>query len=252
MRKLFLTGCLLLFVSSEAPAQNVKLEISTSMSPPTWALLERELLRANTAACEEFFAKYFDERGFLLCVERWGGDDGPDDAIENCNDWPLLHALGAPDVVVQMYKQAWEGHLRQFTLAKTTDVPFAKDGMYYKEFPVMFDWLHNGEGLTVFNLQGLSDPNDLAFQQRVRRFAGFYMNEDPGAPNYDPRHKIIRSMFNGSRGPVLRKATALDWAGDPIEIKTASGSVTARKATSRCWLTSKTTTTSSATCRRTC
>jgi hypothetical protein len=24
-------------------------------------------------------------------------------------------------------------------------------------------------------------------------------------------------MFNGSRGPMLRKATALDWAGDPIE-----------------------------------
>ena len=23
----------------------------------------------------------FDERGYLLCVERWGGDDGPDDAI---------------------------------------------------------------------------------------------------------------------------------------------------------------------------
>jgi hypothetical protein len=45
------------------------------------------------------------------------------------------------------------------------------------------------------------------------------MNEDPGAPNYDPEHKIIRSMFNGSRGPLLRKATALDWAGDPIEIK---------------------------------
>jgi hypothetical protein len=25
-------------------------------------------------------------------------------------------------------------------------------------------------------------------------------------------------MFNGSRGPLLRKATALDWAGDPIEV----------------------------------
>jgi len=193
--------------------------ITTPMSPPGWALLEREVLKANTAACEEFFAQYFDERGFLLCVERWGGDDGPDDAIENCNDWPVLHALGAPDRVLQMYKRAWEGHLRQFTLAKTTEVPFARDGMYYKEFPVMFDWLHNGEGLTVFNLQGLSDPDDRAFQQRVRRFAGFYLNEDPGAPNYDPRHKIIRSMFNGSRGPLLRKATALDWAGDPIEVK---------------------------------
>ena len=217
--KLFMLGLIVALCGRTAFAQPGTLHVGSPMSPPTWALLERELLRSNTDACEEFFAKYFDERGFLLCVERWGGDDGPDDAIENCNDWPILHALGAPDVVLQMYKQAWEGHLRQFTLAKTTEVPFARDGMYYKEFPVTFDWLHNGEGLTVFNLQGLSDPLDRDFQKRVRRFAGFYMNEDPGAPNYDPRHKIIRSMFNGSRGPLLRKATALDWAGDPIEVK---------------------------------
>jgi hypothetical protein len=26
-------------------------------------------------------------------------------------------------------------------------------------------------------------------------------------------------MFNGSRGPLLRQATALDWAGDPIEVE---------------------------------
>ena len=39
-----------------------------------------------------------------------------------------LHALGAPNVVLEMYKKAWEGHLRQYTLAKTTDVPFARDG----------------------------------------------------------------------------------------------------------------------------
>jgi hypothetical protein len=193
--------------------------IDTPLAPPNWALLERELLRANVTACDEFFAKYFDDRGYLLCVERWGGDDGPDDAMENCNDWPLLHALGADDRILAMYKKAWEGHLRQYTLAKTTEVPFARDGMYYKEFPVTFDWLHNGEGLTVFNLQGLSDPNDRAFGQRVRRFAGFYLNEDPGALNYDPQHKIIRSLFNGSRGPLLRKATGLDWAGDPIEVK---------------------------------
>jgi hypothetical protein len=194
------------------------IRIDAPMSPPAWALLERALLEANTAACREFYDKYFDDRGWLLCIERWGGDDGPDDAIENCTDWPILHALGASDEILQLYKKAWEGHLRQYTLAKTTQVPFARDGMYYKEFPVMFDWLHNGEGLAVFNLQGLSDPYDKKFQARVRRYAGFYMNEDPDAPNYDPHHKIIRSMFNGSRGPLLRKATALDWAGDPIEI----------------------------------
>ena len=77
-------------------AQNV-VTVTRPMSPPAWALLERELLRANAAACREYFGRYFDERGFLLCVERWGGDDGPDDAIENCNDWPILHALGAHD-----------------------------------------------------------------------------------------------------------------------------------------------------------
>lgn len=202
-----------------ARAGDPAIAIESPMSPPAWALLERELLRQNAAACREFFAKYFDERGWLLCVERWGGDDGPDDAIENLLDWPIVHALGGSDDVLRMYKHAWEGHLRQYTLAKTVDVPFARDGMYYKEFPVMMDWLHNGEGLVVFNLQGLSDPNDARFRDRVQRFAGFYLNKDPGAQNYDPRHKIIRSMFNGSRGPLMRKATGLDWAGDPIEIE---------------------------------
>jgi hypothetical protein len=196
-----------------------RIAVQTPMAPPAWAVLERELLRENAAACQAFFDKYFDKRGYLQCVERWGGDDGPDDAIENLSDWPILHALGASDSVLEMYKKGWEGHLRQYTQAKTRQVPFARNGMYYKEFPVMFDWLHNGEGLTVFDLQGLSDPNDKTFQSRVRRFAGFYLDEDPEAQNYDPRYKIIRSMFNGSRGPLLRKATALDWAGDPIQVE---------------------------------
>ena len=207
-----------LALAPKARSEGVTVRVATPSPPPEWALLERELLRANDAACAEFFARYFDGRGYLLCVERWGGDDGPDDAIESCNDWPHLHALGAPDRVLAMYRSAWEGHLRQYTAARTRDVPLARDGMYYKEFPVSFDWQHNAEGLSVFNLQGLSDPDDRAFRDRVRRFAGFYMNEDPGAPNYDPDRKIIRSLFNGSRGPLLRKATALDWAGDPVEV----------------------------------
>ncbi len=205
--------------STSTRGAEVVVSIDTPVSPPVWALLERELLDANTEACREFFAKYFDEQGFLLCVERWGGDDGPDDAIENVNDWPILHALGADDDIRRMVRKAWEGHLRQFTLAKTTEVPLARDGMYYKEFPVMFDWQHNAEGLGVFMLLGLSDAEDSRLHQRSRRFAGFYLNDDPGAPNYDPEHKIIRSLFNGSRGPLLRKATALDWAGDPIEVE---------------------------------
>jgi len=73
--------------------------------------------------------------------------------------------------------------------------------------------------MSVFNLQGLSDPEDDAFLRRVRRYAGLYMDEDPLAKNYDPEHKIIRSLFNGSGGPLLRKATALEWAGDPFDVE---------------------------------
>lgn len=193
--------------------------VDTPMSPPHWALLERELIRAQTQACKAFFEKYFDESGYLMCVPRWGGDDGPDDAAENLLNWTVLHALGAPNVILDMYKLGFEGHLRQYTEAKTVEVPCARDGMYYKEFSVMFDWFHHSEGFQALFLQGLSDPYDRTLCQRMQRFAGFYMGEDPQADNWDPEHKVIRSMFNGSRGPMLRKATGLDWAGDPIEVK---------------------------------
>ncbi len=220
MRRAISTPCLAILVcvilTRPAPAGGA-IEITTPQAPPEWALLQRELLRANAAACREYFAKYFDERGFLLCVERWGGNDGPDDAIENVNDWPLLHALGGPDDILALIHKAWEGHLRQYTAARTKDVPFARDGMYFREFPVMFDWLHNGEGLTVFNLLGLCDPQHRELGHRVRRYAELYISDKAG--NYDHKHRIIRSMFNGSRGPLLRPATAVDWAGDPIEIE---------------------------------
>jgi hypothetical protein len=206
-------------VPPPARAGAIDVRVETPLPPPAWALLERELLRASEKACREYFDRYFDDRGYLLCVERWGGDDGPDDAIECVNDWPVLHALGADDAIRRLYEKAWEGHLRQFTEARTTTVEFARQGMYFKEFPVMFDWVHNGEGLSVFAMQGLSDPHDERFRKRVQRFAGFYMNADPGAPNYDPKHRLIRSLFNGSRGPLLREAEPHEWAGDPIEVE---------------------------------
>jgi hypothetical protein len=91
--------------------------------------------------------------------------------------------------------------------------------MYYKEFSAQSDWMHHGEGLRVFNRMSLSVPNDARYVDRARRFAGFYMGEDPEAPNYDPQHKLIRSLINGSRGPMLRKATAIDWVGDPFDVR---------------------------------
>lgn len=193
--------------------------IATPMPPPSWALLERALIRQQEEAVEAFYDQYFDERGYLLCVPRWGGDDGPDDAAENFANWPELYALGASKRVYDLYRKAWDGHLLQYTEAKTTEVEFARDGMYFKEFPTMFDWMHNGEGFTAFFLEGLCNPRDKKFVDRTRRFCGFYMGDDSIADNWIPEHRVIKSMFNGSRGSMLRKATGLDWAGDPIEVE---------------------------------
>jgi len=199
-------------------AEPVSVRIVSPMAAPKWAVLERQLLAENVPACREFFQRYFDERGHLQCFVRWGANDGPDDAFENFNRWPELHALGASDEIFRLYLKGHEGLLRQYTEARTVDVPIARGGMYHKEFCVQSDWMHHGEGLQLFNRMGLSVPTDPKYQERARRFAGFYMNEDPEAQNYDPKHRIIRSMMNGSRGPMLRKATAIDWVGDPFDV----------------------------------
>jgi hypothetical protein len=193
--------------------------IDSPMTAPKWAQMERQLLADNVPAAREFFQKYFDERGYLLCFIRWGANDGPDDAFENFNHWPELHALGASDDIVRMYMKGHEGMIRQYSEAKTgKGVPAGMDGMYFKEFSALSDWQHHGEGLQLFNRMALSVPTDPKYLERVRRFAGLYMAEDPDAPNYDPKHNIIRSMMNGSKGPLLRKATSMEWVGEEFDM----------------------------------
>ena len=196
--------------------------VDAKMEAPAWAILERRVLEAAAPAMEEFYHKYYDDRGYVQCVLRWGADDGPDDAFENFAGWPEFHSLGGSDEILRLYLKGLEGMLHQYTDAKTTQVPACLGGMYYKEFSAQSDWMHHGEGLRVFNRMGLSVPDDPKYRERVRRFAGFYMDEDPEARNYDPEHKPIRSLINGSRGPMLRTATAIDWVGDPFDIQNFS------------------------------
>jgi hypothetical protein len=204
--------------TSPTAAAAPTLTIDTPMPAPEWARLERQLLAENVPACREFAQKYYDDRGYLQCFIRWGANDGPDDAFENFVGWPELHALGGSDELLQTFLKTWNGMIRQYSEAKTVDVPAGRHGMYVKEFSAQADWMHHGEGLRTFNKMGLSVPTLPIYQERARRFAGFYMAEDPTAPNYDPQRKLIRSMLNGSIGPMLRPATALDWVGDPFDV----------------------------------
>ena len=73
----------------------------------------------------------------------------------------------------------------------------ARDGMYYKEFPVSLDWFHHGEGYSSYFLYGLSDPYDANYERRFRRWAAMYDGTDAAtgvnaATNRYPR----RGMFS--------------------------------------------------------
>ncbi|MCW5979788.1 MAG: hypothetical protein KIT09_17035 [Bryobacteraceae bacterium] len=205
-----------LAVAPALMANDVTVLVNTPMKPPVWALMEQELLRANSAACERFYDKYVDARGYLLHTPRWGTLDGPDDAVETFFNWTLLHALGGNDSLLDMWRKAYDGHLLQYSEIRTVKTELARNGAYFNEFITQSDWFHTAEGLRAFFLQGLSDPEDEKLVTRMKRFAGLYMNEDPEAPNYDPVHKIIKSIWNGSTGPMMRKATVYDWVGDPV------------------------------------
>ena len=197
-------------------AADPSVTIDTPMAPPAWALLERQLLSADSKAADKFAAKYLDERGYLLHTPRWGTLDGPDDAIETFFNWTLLHALGGSDSVLRNYEKALDGHYKQYGELRTKLTKLAENGAYYKEFVTQSDWFHTGEGMRAFMFLGLSDPNNQIYRERMKRFAGMYMNEDPEAPNYDPKTKVIRSIWTGSKGPMLHKATEYDWVGDPV------------------------------------
>jgi hypothetical protein len=215
MRIRSVTALIFLAIASQ-PAWSQAVHITTPMAPPSWALLERELLRHNSAAVEQFARRFLDERGYLLHTPRWGTLDGPDDAIETFWNWTLLHALGGSDAVLDLYRKAQEGHWKQYGELRTKLTDIASNGAYSKEFVTQSDWFHTAEGMRAFFLQGLSDPNNELYRQRTRRFAAMYMGEDPEAPNYDPANKVIRSIWNGSRGPMMHKATVYDWVGDPV------------------------------------
>ena len=103
--------------------------------------------------------------GYLECVERWGGSDGPDDAMENFYNWPLVYALGGSPKTLQLFKFIWNGHIEQYTNSVIRDP--RGSAAYYKEFISAFDWEHTGEGIAPFLLLPLSDPYDLETQSSI-------------------------------------------------------------------------------------
>ncbi len=182
---------------------------------PVWALLERELFDAMHAAARAALDKYVRDDGSIL----WPPDpqgfrsiDALDDAYESFHNWPLLYLLGGDEWFLQAGRREWEAITEQFSHYPTgRGYP-----MVVKEYQPSYDWMHQGEGNYLFYMLSMADPTDEKTVERARRFAGFYLNEDPDAKNYDPEHKIIRCAHNGSKGPGF-------WNFDGKPVWTAEG-----------------------------
>ena len=164
-------------------------------SAPAWAVLERQLFRTIDEAAPVFLEKYTRPGGELIWREDYPGDGvWADDLYEAFFNWPTYCALGGSRYTGEMAVCEWNAITRQ--------VEFDY-GRAHREFVSDDDWFHNGENYVYLYALGLADPTNAQMMRRARRFAGFYLNEDPGVPNYDAERRLIRSPFSGSKGPLF-------------------------------------------------
>ncbi len=164
-------------------------------TPPVWAVLERQLIDALNQAAPVYIDKYTRTGGSLVWTEQYPGDGvWVDDLYEAFFNWPLLYALGGSEYIGEKAVDQWNAVTRQITYDY---------GRIAREFVCDDDWFHSSENYVYFYAIGLADPANAEMMRRARRFSGFYMAEDPEVPNYDPEHRIVRSPFSGSAGPMF-------------------------------------------------
>ena len=159
---------------------------------PAWAVLERQLISVMGEAVHPFLEKYTYPDGRLIWKEGiHNSRDGADDFYESFYNWPLLYLLGGGDHMLTLGQRQWDA---------TTKL-MEEMGHVYKEYEIGYDQFHQSESYIYFYLLCLADPMHHKNTDRARRFAGFFLNEDPDAQNYDPITRTLRCAHNGSKGP---------------------------------------------------
>ena len=168
--------------------------------PPSWAAQQRLLLATMSDSISPFLDRYTHDDGELIYDDAWGG--GADDFYEGYTNWPLLYLMGGKDHLVEESHRGWETVTRQLT----------RRGQAHKEYARSMDTFHQSESDVFFYHLCLADPAAGQLEMRARRFAGFYLNEDPEVRNYDPEHRILLSARLGSGGPYYTPDEARETA----------------------------------------
>ena len=196
------------------------IHIDSRMAAPRWAHARAPAARRQRAGVPRVLPEIF-RRPRLPAVRRaLGRQRRPGRCVRELQ--PVARAARArraSDDILQMYCKGHEGLLKQYTEARTTDVPIARGGHVLQGIhrPVRLD--ASRRRAAAVQPDGPVDserPEIPGARAAVRRL--LHGRGSRGA-QLRPVHKLIRSMQNGSRGPMLRKATPIDWVGDPFDVK---------------------------------
>ena len=198
--------------------------------PPAWALLQRRLITTMEEAADCFVDIYCRSDLSTYYVQD------VDDVYEIMHNWGLFYALGADGRILDYALGFWNATTRYYedsTDPETPPHPFYMSQLH-NEFwnlnvPYNSDWFHIGEGSQSFYDFGLADPTNEENIRPAIRFAGLYVGEEPDAPNYDPNHRIIRSPYHGSEGPLHR-------AGSKVPLLHSTGVTTEDIDYGKAWL----------------
>ncbi|NKB67251.1 MAG: hypothetical protein GKR89_09330 [Candidatus Latescibacteria bacterium] len=174
-------------------------------APPSWALMERNLIALMEESGRLFARKYFERGGGTLLAED------VDDLYEQMYNFGLFYSMGAADDLLDIHFQNWNAvtrisddslnHRTRFNDHKKVFRPSIRNEFW--NLDQAMEWHHLSEGNMAFYDFGVADPTVSENLRRARRFAAMFTGEDPQAPNWDPEHRILRSPFHSSQGPKL-------------------------------------------------
>ncbi|MBM3932841.1 MAG: hypothetical protein FJ319_00805 [SAR202 cluster bacterium] len=174
--------------------------------PPGWALLQRKLMDVMEEGAEYMIGKHAENGGVITYA------DDMDDLYEQVNNWGLFYAMGASKKILTMALESWNATTRFHDRSIKSRVHPRFHASSHKEYysinhPGDAEWHHKGEGNMAFYDFGVADPTISENVRRARRFAGYYIGEDPEAPNWDPKYRILRSPAQSGEGPWHKTTT---------------------------------------------
>lgn len=182
-------------------------------SPPEWAVLERWLIDLMNTTPELVLDRYTCPDGSLLWPSQkdFHSVDGLDDMYESFHNWPLFYLAGGDEKFLRLAQREFDAITEQ---ASHLDTGHGHP-MAVREYEQGYDWMHQGEGYTLFYYLNLADPGNRRNKERSLRYAGFYIGEDPEADNYDREKRLMRCCYLGSMGPAYRNFSGQPWTMAP-------------------------------------